>query len=323
MSLRKNQRKNQRDVHGIVLLDKPQGLSSNEALQEVKRLCRANKAGHTGSLDPMATGLLPICLGEATKIAGRLLGSHKAYEAECLLGVRTDTDDAEGEEIERQTVPDLSDDDIREALSGFIGAIEQVPPAFSALKRDGVPMYVRARRGEVVEQVARTVHVHAIDWLDRSGPRLRLRVECGSGTYIRSLARDLGEKLGCGAHLVSLRRLWVDPFQQPQMHTLDDLRELATSAPEGLDGWLLPLEEGLARVPMLVVNAAQADALKHGQRIQVDGPMTGTCRVHAQDSRLLALAERDDTGRLRILRGFNLPPATGLDGPSGRGGKPC
>lgn len=297
-----------RDVHGIVLLDKPSGLSSNQALQTVKDLFQARKAGHVGSLDPLATGLLPICLGEATKIAGWLLGSNKAYAAECLLGVCTDTDDTEGEVIQRQAVPALSDEAIRRVMARFIGVIEQVPPVFSALKRDGIPMYVRARRGEMVQLEPRPVHIHALDWLDRDGAHLRFRVECGSGTYVRSLVRDLGDALECGAHLVSLRRLWVDPFKQPAMHTLEALQTLAEQSLASVDAALLPVDAGLTAMPAWGLDAAQSTAVARGQRILMAGDRAGPCRAYAEDGRLLALVERDIDGRLRVLRGFNLGP---------------
>src|SRR5690625_614511 len=302
-------RNSKRPVHGILLLDKPQGLSSNQALQACRRVFGAAKGGHTGSLDPMATGLLPICFGEATKVAGLLLGSRKAYEAECLLGVTTDTDDAEGDTVAARPVPDLDDDALQQALQGFVGRIEQVPPAYSALKRDGVPMYARARRGEDVELAARPVDIHAVEWLGRDGARLRFRVTCGSGTYIRSLARDLGERLGCGAHLTALRRLWVDPFVEPVMHTLDVLDGLAGRF-ERLDDLLLPVDAGLAGLPAAHLDAAASEALRHGQPVPaMQGLAPGRCRAHAADGRLRASAEVRADGRLHVLRGFNLPPS--------------
>lgn len=305
----RSNRRTRRAVHGIVLLDKPLGLSSNQALQVVRGIFNAAKAGHTGSLDPLATGLLPVCLGEATKIAGLLLGSRKAYEAECLLGVRTHTDDAEGEVIEQRPVPALDEAALVGHLNAFVGRIRQVPPAYSALKRDGVPMYVRARRGEEVVLEPREVDIHAIDLAGFDGRRVRLRVECGSGTYIRSLARDLGERLGCGAHLTALRRTWVDPFREPRMFTLEQLRERALAGPDALDACLLPLEEGLAAVPRLDLDDAQGTALQHGQRVRPQpAPGPGTYRAHAADGRLLALVEADPEGVLRVQRGFNLPP---------------
>lgn len=297
-------RKFRRPVHGILLLDKPQGLSSNQALQAARRLYRAAKAGHTGSLDPMATGLLPLCFGEATKVAGWLLGSRKAYEAECLLGVTTSTDDAEGEVRQRQPLPPLEEGVLRKALQAFTGTIEQVPPAFSALKRDGVPMYVRARRGEDVHLEARRVEIHAIELLDWQSPRLRFRVTCGSGTYVRSLARDLGEALGCGAHLTALRRLWVDPFTAPAMHALETVEALA---PANRDLLLLPVDAGLQALPAVHLDAAATLAMSHGQGVERTNLEEGRYRAYADDGRLLALAERRGDGLLHVLRGFNLP----------------
>lgn len=296
-----------RAVDGILLLDKPGGLSSNHALQACRRLFRAAKGGHTGSLDPLATGLLPICFGEATKIAGLLLGSRKAYLAECLLGATTDTDDADGKILTTHPVPDLDDADVCRSLQGFIGRIQQVPPAYSALKRGGVPQYVRARRGESVQLAARPVHIEAIELLGRTGPSLRLRVTCGAGTYIRSLARDLGEKLGCGAHLTALRRLWVDPFREPAMHTLDQLETIATT-PDALDRLLLPVDMGLAMLPAVHLDVADSEALAQGQAVRMaGGAAPGRCRAYAADGRLLALAEVRGDGRLYVIRGFRLP----------------
>lgn len=292
-----------RAVDGILLLDKPQGLSSNAALQKVRWLLRAEKGGHTGSLDPLATGLLPLCFGEATKIAGLLLGSRKAYETEAFLGATTTTDDAEGEVVERREVLALDDSAIRAALAALTGRITQVPPIYSALKQGGVPLYARARRGEDVEAAPREVEVQRFDLLERSGDRLRLLVECGSGTYVRSLVRDLGEKLGCGAHVTMLRRLWVEPFLEPRMHTLDELVRLAETDPAALDALLRPLEQGLAGYPQARLDAEQAARLRQGQAIEWRGP-SGPCVAVDADGRAVALAEIGG-GRLRALRGFN------------------
>ncbi len=220
-----------RPLDGILLLDKPAGMSSNAALQVARRLFRAEKGGHTGSLDPLATGLLPLCFGEATKLAGLLLGSDKAYEAGVVLGATTDTDDADGKVLLQRPVPRLDRAALEAVLARFTGTLQQRAPVYSALKQGGEPLYARARRGEVIEAPVREVVVRSIELLDCDAGQLRLRVTCGSGTYIRSLARDLGEVLGCGAHIASLRRLWVDPFRQPQMHTL------AAPGGSGRRGW--------------------------------------------------------------------------------------
>lgn len=292
-----------RAISGILLLDKPSGISSNRALQIAKRLYRADKAGHTGSLDPLATGLLPICFGEATKIAGYLLGSRKAYLAECRLGVTTDTEDSEGAVTSEREVPELRDDAIRAQLARLTGRITQVPPVYSALKQQGVALYKRARRGEEVSAPPREVEVHGLDLVGRPGAdRLRLHVECGSGTYIRALVRDLGEALSCGAHLTALRRLWVEPFRQPRMFTLEQLEALQTEqGTDGIDECLLPLDAGLADWPILPVDAQAQDALAHGRRVTSDA-VPGRYRVYAGD-RLLALAETDGH-EARVLRGF-------------------
>jgi len=299
-----------RDVRGILLLDKPQGLSSNAALQRARHLFGADKGGHTGSLDPLATGLLPICFGEATKIAGLLLGSRKAYAAEARLGATTTTDDAEGEVLLERPVPDLDDAAIRAALAPLTGRITQVPPIYSALKQAGVPLYRRARRGEEVVAPPREVEVFRYALVERDGGRLRLHVECGSGTYVRSLVRDLGEALGCGAHLTALRRLWVEPFLEPRMHTLDDLARLAGSAGrDALDALLLPLEQGLAGYPQVHLDAGQATRLRQGQAIEWPGP-PGSCVALDAAGRAVALAE-GGAGRLRPVRGFDagtMPP---------------
>jgi tRNA pseudouridine55 synthase len=305
-------RKDARDVHGILLFDKPQGLSSNQALQIVRRLFGAAKAGHTGSLDPLATGLLPICFGEATKIAGLLLGSRKAYLAECRLGVVTDTDDAEGRAIETRPVPALDDVTIERALSALTGRIVQVPPAYSAIKRDGQPLYKRARRGETVEVPSREVDVHAFRLVGRTADGLRLHVECGSGTYVRSLVRDLGERLGCGAHVVALRRLWVEPFTAADMVGLDALREIAaTGGTAALDALLLPIETGLTAYPAVRVNRADAERLRQGQPVTGD-VQPGSYVALDVEGRAVALVESGADGCLRCRRGFNpVPAATG------------
>ena len=292
-------------MHGILLLDKPEGLSSNQALQKARLLFRAAKGGHTGSLDPLATGLLPLCFGEATKIAGQLIGSSKAYETECLLGISTDSADANGNVIETRPVPALDADLIEQAIAPLRGRIQQVPPIYSALKRDGERLYALARRGESIEIEAREAEVHRLDLVEWQGDRLRLRVECGSGTYVRSLVRDLGEALGCGAHVTQLRRLWVEPFRAPVMMTLNELEAVSANGIAALDRLLLPIEAGLAGYPELVLDEAEGGRLGQGQPVPVSNE-PGTYLVKAQDGRLLAIAETGSDGLLRTIRGFNL-----------------
>jgi tRNA pseudouridine55 synthase len=302
-----------RDLHGIVLLDKPIGVSSNQALQSVRRLFRAAKGGHAGALDPLATGLLPLCFGEATKLAGSLLGSRKAYIAECRLGITTDTADREGEVLQQRPVPPLDDATIEAALSKLRGRILQVPPMYSALKRDGERLYVKARRGETVEVAPREVDVHQLALLSRTGDILELLVECGSGTYVRALATALGEDLGCGAHLAALRRTWVEPFLEPRMVTLEQVQQAAEQAAEQGDDALLslmlPVSAGLSDIPAVQLDETQSMAIARGQPVQLEASLpTGRCAAFASDGALLAVLELDAQRKTRILRGFNLPP---------------
>jgi tRNA pseudouridine55 synthase len=305
---RRRHRPEARDLHGILLLDKPLGMSSNKALQMAMAILRAAKGGHTGALDPLATGLLPLCFGEATKIAGNLLGSRKAYLAECRLGATTTTADLEGEVVEQRPVPVLDEAAIEAVLATLRGRIVQVPPVYSALKQGGEPLYLKARRGEAVQAPPREVEIHRLDLVSRHEDTLTLHVECGSGTYIRSLAVDLGEKLGCGAHLVGLRRLWVEPFRAPVMVTLNELREAAEQGDAALQGLILPLSAGVADLPALHLDADAGHAVSKGA--QIDWP-AGSPRersaAFASDGRLLALVDCNEQGRVRILRGFNLP----------------
>ncbi|MFT4197302.1 MAG: tRNA pseudouridine(55) synthase TruB [Pseudoxanthomonas sp.] len=303
-----------RRVDGILLLDKPRGLSSNQALQQARRVFLAEKGGHTGALDPLATGLLPLCFGEATKIAGGLLGAHKAYDTVARLGQVTDTDDAEGQVLRERPVQAYSVERIDAALRGLTGTIRQRPPIYSALKRGGEPLYAKARRGEPVEVEEREVAVRrfellsAADLLDGGQPLLRLHVECGSGTYVRSLVRDLGEALGCGAHVAELRRLWVDPFREPRMWTLEQLQALAGRDRHGLHACLLPLEAALVGLPRIDLTLEAATRLRQGQRLnRVPGP-AGTVAVFSADGAALGLGQLSADGLLSPQRLFNPPP---------------
>lgn len=303
-----------RKLDGILLLDKPRGMSSNQALQRVRHLFRAEKGGHTGSLDPLATGLLPVCFGEATKIAGGLLGARKAYTTVARLGQVTDTDDADGEVLRERPVPALSIEMLDAALGQLVGRIQQRPPIYSALKRGGEPLYAKARRGETVEIDTRPVDVHAFELqsaadlldgvLEPGGmPQLRLHVECGSGTYVRSLVRDLGEALGCGAHVAELRRLWVDPFRDPRMWTLEELQALAARGERSLLACLLPLERGMASWPPVELDAAQARRLGRGQGVAGVAGNDGSVAVFGPGGRALGLGQLAG-GMLRPQRLF-------------------
>jgi tRNA pseudouridine55 synthase len=277
----------------------------------VRHVFRADKAGHTGSLDPLATGLLPVCFGEATKIAGGLLGARKAYETVARLGIVTDTDDAEGQPLRERPVPALTVGVIDAALAQLTGRILQRPPIYSALKRGGEPLYAKARRGESIEVEAREVDIHALellgaaDLLDGDEPLLRLHVECGSGTYVRSLVRDLGELLGCGAHVAELRRLWVDPFREPRMWTLEALEQLREQAGERvLEACLLPIETGMSSWPPVRVNEAQAQRLGRGQGLRGPYKPQGAVALLDEHGRGLGLGEVDAEGGLRPSRLF-------------------
>lgn len=294
-----------RPLDGILLLDKPAGLSSNQALQRARHLYRAEKGGHTGALDPLATGLLPLCFGEATKIAGLLLGGRKAYEAEVVLGVVTDTDDADGQVLRERPVPALDRARVEAALAPFLGRIRQRPPIYSALKLGGEPLYAKARRGETIEVPEREIDIESIELRDLAGDRLRLAVTCGSGTYIRSLARDLGEALGCGGHIAVLRRTWVEPFTAPRMFTLDALQALAGEGGEAaLDALLLPVEAGLAHFPAVALDPAQARRIAQGQPVAVAGPPETELNLTDLNGRSLGLGRRGEDGQVWPKRLF-------------------
>lgn len=286
-----------RSVDGLLLLDKPAGLSSNAALQRVRKHYRAEKAGHTGSLDPLATGLLPICFGEATKVAGLMLGARKAYETEARLGVVTDTDDAEGQALREREVPLLDAHAVERVLNRYIGRISQRPPIYSALKQGGEPLYAKARRGEVVEVAEREIDVHALELLSINGASLRLRITCGSGTYVRSLVRDIGEDLGCGAHVVALRRLWAEPFRSPTMVTLDEIEAIDRNSEPGLaalDSLLMPVESALVDWPRLNLSDAEVLKLGHGQSLSGLDAANGLMAAFAPSGRAVGLVEGRD-----------------------------
>jgi len=289
-------------VHGVLLLDKSYGVSSNHALQRARFALGAAKAGHTGSLDPLATGMLPLCFGEATKIAGLLLGSHKRYYAEIVLGSATTTDDAEGEVVSTVGVTAEMRELAPDALAAFVGRIRQRPPIYSALKQQGVPLYKRARRGEDVRTPERDADVFAIDLLGLEGDRLRVEIECGSGTYIRSIARDLGDRLGCGAYLGALRRLWVDPFEGHDMVSLEEVLDAGT----GMRDHLLPTLAALARFESVVLDPEQVASFQQGR--PVPAPGCGAAEplvVKGPLDRLVGLGRFGADGQLWPQRVFN------------------
>lgn len=294
-----------RALDGVLLLDKGIGLSSNDALVRAKRLFLAQKAGHTGTLDPLASGLLPLCFGEATKFSQDLLEADKTYEATMRLGIRTSTGDAEGEVVETRAVQAAAVD-IEAALAAFRGPILQVPPMYSALKRDGKPLYEYARAGEVVERAARAVTIHALDLLAMALPDVTFRVTCSKGTYVRTLAEDIGAALGCGAHLVALRRTGVGALTLEHAVTLDALERMDEAA---RDACLRPVDALLSTFPAVRLGANDARRLLQGQRLRLSelppiradegarGDVAGDARVRVyrdEDGALLGVARAAD-----------------------------
>lgn len=300
-------RRKGRDISGILLIDKPYGLTSNAALQKVKWLYKANKAGHTGSLDPMATGMLPICLGEATKFSSHLLDADKRYRAVCKLGFRTDTADAEGSVIETRAVPAISSDLLSSVISRFTGQITQIPPMYSALKRDGVPLYELARKGVVVAREPRAVTIYALSVLRFEGDELEIEVHCSKGTYIRTLGEDIGDALGCGAHLSYLRRTAVGGFPVDQMVTLETLIELADRGFDQLDALLLPSDQAICDWPTVRLDEDQGQRILLGQEVDSSCTLVETkVRLYMADGRFLGVGEVAADGKIAPRRLVNL-----------------
>ncbi|WP_313609869.1 tRNA pseudouridine(55) synthase TruB [Atlantibacter hermannii] len=303
-------RRRGRDVHGVLLLDKPGGLSSNDALQKVKRLYNANRAGHTGALDPLATGMLPICLGEATKFSQYLLDSDKRYRVIARLGQRTDTSDADGNIVQERPVT-FTAEALESALESFRGETQQVPTMFSALKYQGKPLYEYARQGIVVPREARPITVYELLFIRHEGLELELEVHCSKGTYIRTIIDDLGEKLGCGAHVSYLRRLAVSKYPVDRMVTLEQLTELRAQADEQgvdlatvLDPLLMPMDSPASDFPVVNIQPAIAGYFKNGQPVRAaDVPLQGLVRVTEGDERkFIGMGEIDDQGRVAPRR---------------------
>jgi len=294
---------NLRRVNGILLLDKPSGMTSNAALQTVKRLYQARKAGHTGSLDPLATGLLPLCFGEATKVSGFLLDADKRYRVVCKLGERTTTGDAEGEVLEQRPVAGVAEARLREVLEGFVGEIEQIPPMYSAVKHKGERLYKLARQGVEVEREARRIDIHSLELRDFSLPTFEIEVHCSKGTYVRTLVEDIGELLGCGAHVTALRRLAVGPFDDSQMIDMAVLEATAAKSMAALDKLLLPMESGLSQWPGVRLSGDAAFYLRQGQPVLVpQAPTEGWVRLYEGESRFLGMGEILDDGRVAPRR---------------------
>jgi tRNA pseudouridine55 synthase len=294
-------------VDGILLFDKPVGMTSNAALQSVKRLYQAAKAGHTGSLDPLADGLLPICFGMATKVSAFLLDADKHYVVRARLGVKTTTADREGEVVETRAWEHLVAEDIEAGAQGFRGEISQLPPMYSALKHQGQRLYDLARQGIEVVREPRQVTIHALRITHIDLPEVEFEVHCSKGTYVRTLVEDIGEVLGCGAHVVALRRTGVAGFTGCKMHTLERLQEIAAGGTDALDALLLPLDAALGHVPAVQLSESMAYYLRQGQPVQVPkAPGSGLVRIYAGSDRFLGVGEIDADGRVapkRLLQG--------------------
>ena len=282
-------RRSFRKLNGILLLDKALGVSSNKALQDARFLYQAEKAGHTGSLDPLASGMLPICFGEATKISGLLLDSSKRYQTTATLGFVSTTGDEEGEKLNARAIPALSPDFLESVLSRFRGSIQQIPPMYSALKKDGQPLYKLARQGLEVERKPRQVTIYQLQLLGFSENSLQLDVVCSKGTYIRTLVEDIGEALGCGAYVSRLHRVSVDPFAEQTMYSLQSLREVASQAATDLDHLLLPIDAALPHLPRLDLSEEWVARLQQGQRIKVDLADSELLRLYSPTQTFIGL----------------------------------
>lgn len=299
-----------RDINGVLLLDKPTGMSSNDALQKVKRIYNANKAGHTGALDPLATGMLPICLGEATKFSQFLLDSDKRYRVVAQLGQRTNTSDSDGEVISERPV-NCSLDDIMKAIDHFRGDTQQVPSMYSALKYQGRPLYEYARQGIDVPREARAITVYELKFIHFADNQLELEIHCSKGTYIRTIIDDLGEMFGCGAHVIYLRRLQVSDYPIDSMVTLEQLQALLEQAQSEeqppkllLDPLLMPMDSAVQDFPEVNLSSVVAAYVKQGQPVQApNAPKEGLVRITVGDEHaFIGMGEIDDMGRVAPRR---------------------
>jgi tRNA pseudouridine55 synthase len=292
-----------RKINGIFLLNKPSGISSNQALQQVKRLFNAAKAGHTGSLDPLATGMLPICLGEATKFSQFLLDSDKRYQVQGLLGIKTTTADAEGEPIATAEVK-VTQSQLLKVMEKYRGNIEQIPSMYSAIKVNGQPLYKLAREGKTIERKSRSVIIHQLELESFESPYMEMDVSCSKGTYIRNLIEDIGDDLGCGAHVTSLHRSHVGPYQFIDMLSFEQAEAIVSdSGIEALDSKLLPVYSSVAHWPEVILNSSLAFYVQQGQAIQVaDAPDQGGVRLVSDSGVFLGIGEINEDGMVAPKR---------------------
>ncbi len=303
MAVSRRRRNRGRSINGIVILDKATGLSSNAALQQVKKLYEANKAGHTGSLDPLATGVLPLCLGEATKVSQFLLNSDKRYRTKIKLGVRTDSGDKTGKVIQSIADFSVSEAGIEKELDAFRGEIEQLPPMHSALKVDGVPLYKMARKGIEIRREKRKVTIYEINLLNIAEDVIELDITCSKGTYIRTIADDLGQALGCGANIIELRRIEAGVFREEDCKDLEALSELKVQGGlEVIDEQLIPMDQAIAELPEVNLPSVTASHLKNGQAVIVRHlPEEGLVRLY-EEEQFIGIGCIDDDGKVAPRR---------------------
>lgn len=293
-------REKRRAIHGIVLVNKPKDLTSNAVLQRVKRLFNAQKAGHTGSLDPLATGMLPVCFGEATKFCQYLLDADKCYQVVGRLGIKTNTSDSTGQVIAQVEDFYVSAATLNSVLSEFKGTLQQVPSMFSALKHQGMPLYHFARAGVEIARQARTIHIHALTLDNFDGEFIHLTVKCSKGTYIRNLIEDIGERLGVGAHVTQLHRVYTAGFENEQMFTLEELAEFTESPTEKC---LLSMERAVDYLPELHLDEPSVIALQRGQTLQLQPSLVhGLVRLYDSQQQFMGLALQSDLGHVRVKR---------------------
>ncbi len=291
-------------IDGILLLDKPLNMTSNGALQRIKRLFGAKKAGHTGSLDPLATGMLPICFGEATKVSQFLLDSDKYYHVEVKLGIKTTTGDAEGEIISSRPVVGITAEKIEKVLAQFVGLVTQIPPMFSAVKHKGKPLYELARQGLEVERKPRQITIYSSQLVSSTEDTFVFDVHCSKGTYIRTLVEDIGEVLGCGGYVIGLRRVAVSPYQHNKMYDFNELIEMQEQQGfAALMQCLLPIDTSVQHLPSLKLSSASSFYIRMGQAVMVPNiPTSGWVRLFSEDSFFMGIGEILDDGRVAPRR---------------------
>ena len=299
----RRRRNRSRDISGIVVLNKAAGLSSNSALQEVKKLYEANKAGHAGSLDPLATGVLPVCLGEATKVSQFLLDSDKRYRTRIKLGIRTDSGDSEGTIIEQHEKVSVSRKVVEHALTKFKGEVEQLPPMHSALKIKGVPLYKFARKGITIERKTRLISVYKIELVNFGNGELELDIACSKGTYIRTIADDLGQELGCGAHIIKLHRTQAGVFEEADCISFKELAmEKASMGLDKIDQHLIPMDQAILDLPEVKLPSSTASYVKNGQSVLVRHvPEEGLVRMYDEEQ-FIGIGSIDDEGKVAPRR---------------------